>query len=604
MVANTLGASLIKADDLQVLRTFTGQFGAISSIGLSPDATWGASIGTDKALRIWRTSDGKQTAALTLTALPTSLALSPVQTKPLVAVADESMLVRVIDATNGVELWRLARDYAPTGLVFSPDADELLILSASMGEWCSATTGHCSSGFSVSHPGASALSADGTLLAVADATGSNVNLVRASDGNSHGTISVGSRVNALVFSRDGSTILVAAANGVYGFDVATTQLLRTFGDRTHATGVALSADGQTVVVSSGYVDYYRFSDAAHLATFGQTGFVWEGSFAADGRYQFSGAGGPAQVWDPMRGMRLLTVERPNHGNQGKVMFAPDGSLLINHEATATYWDVTQVTKSLSFDYQTTSVRPALHQEVFSKYGKVLISEGTLPDLGHLQFWDAANGQLLQTIPAYGYAVGILAISPNGELLATSGAERGSDSTGAEPGSQNLKLWSVATGELVRQFAEATDAIRDIEFSPDGTLLLTGQRDGLVRLWSVADGTAVRDLASGWQHIEGAMSNFTGNSVVFSPDGTLAASAGVDFTVTEGHTGSISLWSVQDGSLKARLLSLAEGNLGEISWSPDAKRFAAGTNAGVRIWCLDELTTAPTVMPPPSRVAQP
>jgi WD40 repeat protein len=286
------------------------------------------------------------------------------------------------------------------------------------------------------------------------------------------------------------------------------------------------------------------------------------------------------------------------------MFAPNGLLLMNHEATATYWDVAEGAQTLSFNYQTTSVRPALHQEVFTRDGKVLISEGTLPDLGHLQFFDAANGQLLRTISAYGYAVGRLAISPNGELLATSGAERGSDSSGAEPGSQYLKLWNVATGELAHQFTEATDGITDIEFSPDGTLLLTSQRDGLVRLWSVADGTAVRDLATGWQHIEGAMSNYSGNSVAFSPDGTLAASAGVDWTVTESHTGSIAFWSVKDGTLKGRLLSLAEGNLGEIAWSPDAKLLAAGVNAGVRIWCLDELASAPTFMPQPSRIAQP
>jgi WD40 repeat protein len=210
-------------------------------------------------------------------------------------------------------------------------------------------------------------------------------------------------VNALGFSRDASVVLVASANGVYGFDVATTQRMRTFGDRTHATGVAVSADGQTVVVASKQVDYYRFSDAAHLATFGQTGFVWEGAFAADGRYQFTGAAGPVQVWDPTRGVRLLSVERPSLGNQGKVIFAPNGSLLINHEATGSYWDVAQGNQILSFDYQTTSVRPALHQVVFSRDGEVLISEGTLPDLGHIQFWDAANGQLLRTIPAYGYA---------------------------------------------------------------------------------------------------------------------------------------------------------------------------------------------------------
>lgn len=604
LVANTLGASVIQADDFRVLRTFTGQFGEITAAQLSPDATFGASIGTDKALRLWRAADGKETATIHLAALPTRLSVSPSVSKPFVAIADESKTVRVFDATSGVEQWNLIRDVAPTFLAFSPSADELLILSASSGEWCSAATGICSSGFSLSNAGVSALSPDGTTLAIAAPGATTVSLLRASDGAPRTTLNVGTLVNALSFNTDATALLVASSNGVQAFDVAAAQLLRNFGTQRYATGVAFSSDGQTVATSSTQVDYYRFSDGALLASFGQTGFVWNGSFAPNGTYEFSGAAGPVQVWDPILGVRLLTVPRPNNGNQGQVMFAPNGSLLVNHDATATFWDVSQATEIRSFDYQTTETRPEFSRMVFSKDGKILIGEGTPPNPGDIRFWDASNGQLLRTIPAYGYGVGVLAISPSGDLLASSGAELGSTATGAALGSQYIKLWSVATGELVRQLAQATDEVTDIRFSPDGTLLLTGQRNGSVRLWSVADGSVVRDLAAGRQYIEGAMSNYLGNSVAFSPDGKLAASAGVDWTVTESHTGAISFWSVQDGSLKARLLSLVEGNLGSIEWSPDATSFAAGTSAGVRVWCLDELRSAPTVMPPPSRVAQP
>ncbi|MGH9428297.1 MAG: TIR domain-containing protein, partial [Terriglobia bacterium] len=73
----------------------------------------------------------------------------------------------------------------------------------------------------------------------------------------------------------------------------------------------------------------------------------------------------------------------------------------------------------------------------------------------------------------------------------------------------------------------TKEVHSVAFSPDGTLLASGQGGAIfgfgsvVRLWRVSDGTSLRTLAghSSWVR-----------SVAFSPDGSMLASGGVDKTV--------------------------------------------------------------------------
>jgi hypothetical protein len=65
------------------------------------------------------------------------------------------------------------------------------------------------------------------------------------------------------------------------------------------------------------------------------------------------------------------------------------------------------------------------------------------------------------------------------------------------------------------------SVNSIAFSPDGRLLASASEDNTVRLWDVASGAAVRTL-------EGHQGEV--NGVAFSPDGRLLASASGDKTV--------------------------------------------------------------------------
>ena len=52
----------------------------------------------------------------------------------------------------------------------------------------------------------------------------------------------------------------------------------------------------------------------------------------------------------------------------------------------------------------------------------------------------------------------------------------------------ILLWEVASGQLVHVLQGG--AVDSVVFSPDGTLLASGDRHGNVRLWSVGHGTLI------------------------------------------------------------------------------------------------------------------
>jgi WD40 repeat protein/serine/threonine protein kinase len=157
----------------------------------------------------------------------------------------------------------------------------------------------------------------------------------------------------------------------------------------------------------------------------------------------------------------------------------------------------------------------------------------------------------------------LAFHPSGEILA-----------GPGPGN-TVTVWDLTTG-MKNYLPGHTDQVRCVAFRPpNGNLLATSAKDGLIRFWDPATGKPVRDRdiakAHGGQWVDG---------LTFSPDGRLLASIGTDEKVR--------LWDVDTGKQRYEFPTVypkrSEGSLRRTAFSLDGRLLACG-GAGntVKVW---------------------
>ena len=127
----------------------------------------------------------------------------------------------------------------------------------------------------------------------------------------------------------------------------------------------------------------------------------------------------------------------------------------------------------------------MYRVVFSPDGKTLASCG---DDSRIVLWDLSNGVAhgLEKDPQYliGHAGRVLdlAFSADSKLLSSAGINI-------------VLLWEASTGKLRATFRDHQRDVTCVAFSPDGTMLLSGDANGKVILRNAA--TAAEARASGW-----------------------------------------------------------------------------------------------------------
>jgi WD40 repeat protein len=103
--------------------------------------------------------------------------------------------------------------------------------------------------------------------------------------------------------------------------------------------------------------------------------------------------------------------------------------------------------------------------------------------GPVEVWDVSNGQRVLNLAGHPGAAGLVAFSPNGKLLATTGIE------------DDVKLWDLSTGKEVRTLSGHTARIEGMAFAPNSDLLATASGDGTTRIWDITIGEPVASLLS-------------------------------------------------------------------------------------------------------------
>lgn len=122
---------------------------------------------------------------------------------------------------------------------------------------------------------------------------------------------------------------------------------------------------------------------------------------------------------------------------------------------------------------------------------------------------------------------------------------------------NLYIWDASTGELLLDLVEDEIVITPwaIKWSPDGSKLIGGFEDGLIKIWNTETG---EELISFSGH-SGGITSFS-----WSPSGGRVASGSSD--------GTARVWDVVTG---VELYRYNFHTTGLVHWLPDGNRFLVG-----------------------------
>ena len=193
----------------------------------------------------------------------------------------------------------------------------------------------------------------------------------------------------------------------------------------------------------------------------------------------------------------------------------------------------------------------------------------------IKLWDFNTGRMIRTLG--GKFLGYIGRAPSDWDLSV---EFSPDGTMIVSGSNNntIKLWEVSTGRCIKTLKEHLDLVNSVGFSPNGSVIVSGSGDKTVKLWNVSTGDCIKTFRG---HSSGVQ------SAGFSPDGRTIVSGSYDKTVK--------LWDVSDGKCLETLTGHTFG-VNSVGFSPDGSTIVSGSyDKTVKLWdvsdgkCIETLT---------------
>jgi len=191
---------------------------------------------------------------------------------------------------------------------------------------------------------------------------------------------------------------------------------------------------------------------------------------------------------------------------------------------------------------------------FSRSGSLLLAGGGRgAKLGRVAVWNIATGERLFTVGDEYDAV----------LAADINAEQTQIALGGP--SKVVRIYSTADGQLLGEIKKHTDWITSLQYSPDGVLLATGDRNGGLFVW---EAHTVREYLT----LRGHTASIT--DVTWRGDSNVLASGSED--------GSVRLWEMENGN-QLKTWPAHAGGVQSVHFAHDGRLATCGRDRATKLW---------------------
>jgi WD40 repeat protein len=365
-----------------------------------------------------------------------------------------------------------------------------------------------------------------------------------------------------------SLLATGMGNGtaiVWSLSGGSAEPLLTLGGHASEVGsVSFSADGTRLSTASDDGDVHIWDmrpEGAHegIAVPGSSAV----SFSPDGHALAAGSEeGTIVIYVATTGETILRVSERS-GPVNAIAFDPSGSALASagSDGTARLFDATTGAEVWSVPDAPSDSNPVLDVG-FGPDGRS-VATATFANDEPVDLWDVGTGDHLRALPYDIYdanAGHAVAFSRDGRFVAGSGFTF-------------VRVWRLSDETHVQIETGVVDAL---DFSPDGSLLVTGTNDGSVRLWDTTTGKGVASASGNLGEV---------TDVAFSPDGATIATISSDGSVRlwRGRTLQPLMTIATDAAGISETTNFPEG---EVSFGPDGTRLAYTAEDGmVRVLVL-------------------